>query len=72
MHIQCWHIPLPIAATDARRGKNIYQTIWKDETVRTMVSAQVDSFKSKWASGRSKAQANLMPEGLPLWRELVW
>ena len=57
-----WH-PVAFLFLLARRGKNVYKAIWKDETVRTMVSAQVDSFKEEWAKRKEKTQANLMPPG---------
>ena len=46
-----------------RRGKNLYKSVWKDDTVRTMMVAQVDNFKEKWPAARNKIQANLFPPG---------
>ena len=67
LHFQHSIEPLgPIASPwscHARRGKNIYKTVWKDETVRTMVAAQVTNFKGKWPKAKDKIQANLLPPG---------
>lgn len=46
-----------------RRGKNIYKLVWKDDTVRTLVTAQVDDFKAKWPKSNQKVQCNLIPPG---------
>ncbi|CAK9099080.1 DnaJ-like 1 [Durusdinium trenchii] len=47
-----------------RRGKNIYKLVWKDDTVRTLVTAQVDDFKAKWPKSNQKVQCNLIPPGV--------
>lgn len=72
---------------DRRRGKNVYKSIWKNDTVRLLITGQVDNFKSKWPSGRNKIQANLnmsaaasasggclfwMKFGNPLWVLILW